>query len=151
MGFWIFALCCNLVVPLIMVAGGWMLWKHGNKTDTWFGGYRARRSFFDEESWVYVRGTLGRFWFQLGLVLLIPSVLCLCPFIHYAKKSQGVISYVMVIAMFIQFFLLFIPIVAAEISLSRRMNGKGVAYEKKTDDTDERADDAVSDGMQQQE
>ena len=147
MGFWIFALCSNLVVPLLMVILGWLLWRHTSKFEKGFVVYRTRQSLLSTEEWNEARKRLGKLWFQVGLALLIPSVVCLVPFYAMAKSSEDLISYVMVIAMFVQLFLLFVPILTVEISLSRKINSKEVAYENKVDDSDERNTDVLLGGV----
>ena len=44
MCFWLFMLICDLLVPIIMIVGGRIMWKHCPKHINGIYGYRTTRS-----------------------------------------------------------------------------------------------------------
>lgn len=44
MWFWWFMLICDLIVPIVMIIGGRMMWKHCPKSINGIVGYRTNRS-----------------------------------------------------------------------------------------------------------
>ena len=70
MGFWVFMLCMELLLPLSMLVLG-LLWRaHPPKKRNPLYGYRSRRSFSSPEAWDYAQRFAGRLCFFLGLVTL---------------------------------------------------------------------------------
>lgn len=70
MGFWVFMLLCNLIIPLTMVGGGLLFVKNPPKTINSFYGYRTRRSSQSKDAWIFAHHYCGRLWFWVGCLLL---------------------------------------------------------------------------------
>lgn len=51
MGFWIFMLMMNLLIPLSMIGFGWMFLKSPPKEINAVFGYRTRRSMLNPDTW----------------------------------------------------------------------------------------------------
>jgi uncharacterized membrane protein len=75
MGFWIFMFCCNLLLPVIMLAFGFIFTKKPPKQINDFYGYRTAMSRKNMETWTFAHTYCGRLWKRLGLVLLPVSML----------------------------------------------------------------------------
>ena len=74
MGFWIFCLAMNLLLPVIMLVFGRLFQTKPPKTINGLFGYRTARSMKSQEAWDFAHRTCGRLWFKLGLVLLMGSI-----------------------------------------------------------------------------
>ena len=74
MGFWIFCLAMNLLLPVIMLVLGRLFQTRPPKTINGLFGYRTARSMKSQEAWDFAHRTRGRLWFKLGLVVLMGSI-----------------------------------------------------------------------------
>lgn len=66
-------LCCSLLIPLIMIAVGWLLRKRPPAHISSFLGYRTARSMASPESWRFAQEDCGRRWQRAGWAMLLPS------------------------------------------------------------------------------
>lgn len=70
MGFWVFMLLMNMLVPLTMIGFGTMFRHHiPDEINTAFG-YRTKMSTKNQDTWEFAHQYCGRLWFICGLVLL---------------------------------------------------------------------------------
>ena len=51
MWFWWFMFICDLIIPVVMVIGGRMMWKHCPKHINGMSGYRTTRSMKNMDTW----------------------------------------------------------------------------------------------------
>lgn len=51
MWFWWFMLICDLLIPIVMVVGGRMMWKHCSKHINGMSGYRTTRSMKNKDTY----------------------------------------------------------------------------------------------------
>ena len=74
MGFWIFMMCMNLLIPLLMIVFGviFLRWPPG-KINGLFG-YRTARSMASQAAWNFAHAYMGRLWLRVGTVMLVLSV-----------------------------------------------------------------------------
>lgn len=86
MKFFIFVFCCNIIYPFIMIICGGLLWKHYPKKPNSIIGYRTSRSMKNDETWAFAQVDCGKRMFKVGIILLLPFVLCQLPFINVDKK-----------------------------------------------------------------
>ena len=75
MPMWWFMFICNMIYSVVMIAGGWMMWKHCPKKINSFIGYRTSRSMRNAETWSFANQNCGRRWWKTGWIMLIPTVL----------------------------------------------------------------------------
>ena len=120
MGFLIFALCCNLIIPLIMISGGWFMWKHTAERGDGAYGYRSKRSMQSEETWLYANRFCGKLWFRVGLLLVFPAVFSLYPYWGNPQMRAEIISYIMVFMELLQVILLVTTLMMTENRLRRK-------------------------------
>lgn len=74
MGFWIFMMLMDLLIPATMIGFGcWFRRQAPAKINPVFG-YRTRRSMQNRDTWAFAHRTCGAFWFRWGWVLLPVSV-----------------------------------------------------------------------------
>lgn len=79
MGFWIFCLAMNLLVPVIMLFLGRRFQTKPPKTINGVYGYRTARSIKSQQTWDFAHRYCGKLWFCLGLVLLPVSICATLP------------------------------------------------------------------------
>ena len=72
MWFWWFMLICDLIIPIAMVIGGRMMWKHCPKNINSMSGYRTTRSMKNMDTWKFANDYCGRIWWKIGWVMIIP-------------------------------------------------------------------------------
>ncbi len=89
MGFWIFMLCMNLMVPLTMVGLGWVFVHRPPKERNNLYGYRTQRSMASREAWTFAHIYIGKIWFCMGLVMLVLAVIVM---LFCIGKSDNVVG-----------------------------------------------------------
>ncbi len=79
MGFWLFMLVMDLLIPAIMAVFGLRFLKNPPKEINTLYGYRTARSMKNRDTWDFAHRHCGTLWRNLGLVLLPLSVLAMLP------------------------------------------------------------------------
>ena len=91
MGFFIFTLVMDLMIPLIMIGFGRYFMRRSPKTINYLFGYRTPRSMKNEKTWAFAHKTIGKIWWYAGLVLL-PSIIPLFFFIKASVDTVGMVG-----------------------------------------------------------
>ncbi len=65
MWFWWFMLICDLLIPITMLIGGRMMWKHCPKRINGMAGYRTTRSMKNMDTWRYAHDYCGKLWWKV--------------------------------------------------------------------------------------
>ena len=89
MGFWIFMLIMDLLIPLVMIVGGKLMAKVPKKIN-YFYGYRTAMSMKNQETWAFAHKHCGRNWFRVGLVMLPLSVIAMLFLIDKDTDTVGI-------------------------------------------------------------
>lgn len=92
MWFWWFLFGCDLLIPILMIIGGRMMWKHPPKNINGFMGYRTTRSMKNMDTWKFAHDYSGKLWWKLGWIILLPSIFVPIPFYNSADDEISVIS-----------------------------------------------------------
>jgi len=122
MGFWIFMLIVNLLIPVIMVGiGSWFI-KSPPKEINLIYGYRTFKSMVNRETWIFAHNYCGRLWRIIGLIMLIPSVIAMA---FVIDKEIGVIGIFGGILCGVQLVFLIIPIIFTEKALKANFDAQG--------------------------
>ncbi len=79
MGFWIFMLCMAVMPSALMMIFGAVFMRFPPEDINGFYGYRTRRSMVGQQSWNFAQRYWGRCALRLGLLVLVPVVLCMLP------------------------------------------------------------------------
>lgn len=116
MWFWWFILICDLLIPILMIGFGRMMWKHPPKNINGIIGYRTARSMKNMDTWKYAHHYCGRLWWNIGWIMLVPSILVHIPFYHSSENKIGILSCVLCT---IQCILLLVPVFFTERALKR--------------------------------
>lgn len=75
MGFWIFMLICNLLVPLSMIGFGHCFIKSAPKEINGIFGYRTVMSMKNKETWAFAHQYCGKLWYNIGRIILPATIL----------------------------------------------------------------------------
>lgn len=75
LGFWIFMLTMNLLVPLNMVFFGKLLMHNIPKEINVGFGYRTKMSMKNKDTWQFAHRHCGKLWVRIGLVMLPLTIL----------------------------------------------------------------------------
>ena len=74
MGFWIFMLAADLLVPLALIVFGFSFVKKAPREINHFYGYRTSMSMKNRDTWEFAHRYLGRLWSVAGIALLPVTV-----------------------------------------------------------------------------
>ena len=120
MGFWIFMLVMNLIIPVIMTGFGWYFLKGRPKEINHIVGYRTKLSMRNQDTWRFAHHYCGKLWFILGLILLIltPLIMILGLKLDNGIDYGGIICTVQVIVLLGSIF-------PTECALRRNFNEDG--------------------------
>jgi len=114
--------CFNLLIPLVMLIGGWCMYKHTPKKINALIGYRSTMSMKNNDTWRFAHAYCGKLWLRIGLVLLVISAAVQIPYLSADKDTFG---YVTLILTGIQLAALLISIVPVEKAPRRVFNKDG--------------------------
>ncbi len=120
MGFWIFMLVMNLIIPVIMTGFGWYFLKGKPEKINHIVGYRTKLSMKNQDTWRFAHQYCGKLWFILGLILLILTPLIMV----LGLKLDNNIDYGGIICT-VQVILLVGTIIPTERALHRTFNKDG--------------------------
>lgn len=120
MGFWIFILVMNLIIPVIMTGFGWYFLKGKPENINHIVGYRTKLSMRNQDTWRFAHQYCGKLWFVLGLILLILTPLIMV----LGLKLDNNIDYGGIICT-VQVILLVGTIIPTERALHRTFNKDG--------------------------
>ena len=121
-GFWIFMVLMDLLIPFTMIGFGKLfLTKTPKKINALFG-YRTVMSMKNEKTWEFAHKLCGKLWFRCGLVSLPISII---PLVFVFGKNIGTIGTVGGIVTIVQLVLLIGTIIPVEVSLKRTFDQSG--------------------------
>ena len=120
MGFWIFILVMNLIIPVVMTGFGWYFLKGKPEKINHIVGYRTKLSMKNQDTWRFAHQYCGKLWFVLGLILLILTPLIMV----LGLKLDNNIDYGGIICT-VQVILLVGTIIPTERALHRTFNKDG--------------------------
>ena len=81
MGFWIFMLVMNLLIPITMIGFGKMFMRNSPRAINGIFGYRTANSMKNMDTWQFAHKYFGKRWYKLGWLILLPSILGMIPVI----------------------------------------------------------------------
>jgi uncharacterized membrane protein len=122
MWFWWFMLTFDLLTPITMIIGGWMMEKHTPKEINGFIGYRTPRSMKNKDTWNFAHSYCGKLWWKIGWILLVPSLIANIPFYGSSDDTIGVVGGILVA---IQIAALVLSIFPTERALKKNFNADG--------------------------
>ncbi len=75
MGFWIFMLIMDLMIPFTMIGFGRYFLKKTPKEINAIFGYRTTMSMKNKDTWTFAHNYCGKIWYYCGLALLPISII----------------------------------------------------------------------------
>lgn len=123
MWFWWFILCCDMLIPVVMIVGGRMMWKHAPKKINGLVGYRTTRSMKNQDTWEFAHNYCGKMWWKIGWIILLPSFIIHIPFYGATDDEIGIVSLILVI---VQIIVLLASIFPTERALKNTFTDDGI-------------------------
>lgn len=124
MGFWIFLIMCNLLIPVLMIVLGKVFIKNPPKTINGIYGYRTPRSKKNQDTWNFAHLYCGKLWWKIGWIMLPLSVIGMLPAIGKNDTIVGEVGTVVIIA---ECIALVVPIFFVERALGKKFDKDGNA------------------------
>ena len=122
MWFWWFMLCCDVLIPVLMIIAGRMMWKHPPKTINGTVGYRTSRSMMNMDTWNFAHDYCGRLWWKIGWIMLVPSILIHIPLYGKSANAIGIACGLLIT---VQTIVLIVSIFPTERALKRTFTDSG--------------------------
>lgn len=123
MGFWIFMLVMNLLIPCIMIGFGCLFRKGAPKEINSFYGYRTTMSMKNKETWEFAHRHFAKTWLRVGVILLPITLLAM--FVVFGKDTDTVGNFGTVICL-LQLIPLIGSIFPTERALRKNFDANGV-------------------------
>lgn len=89
MGFWIFMLIMNSIVPVTMIGFGKLFLKNPPAKINWGFGYRTNLSMKNKDTWEFAHKYCGKLWYTCGVILLPVSILPMFFVIGQSEDTVG--------------------------------------------------------------
>lgn len=121
MGYFIFMLVMDLMIPFVMIGFGRYFMRRSPKTINYLFGYRTPRSMKNEKTWAFAHKTVGKIWWYAGLMLLVSII----PLFFFIKASVDTVGTIGSIICGVQLLVLVFSIIPVEILLKKRFDDDG--------------------------
>lgn len=122
MGFWIFMLVMELLVPLTMIVLGNIFFRKAPKVINSVYGYRTSMSMKNQETWKFAHNYCGKIWRVIGwIVFVIALVVMMTVFGKSEDEVGGIGTYLIIF----QTVCLIIPIFPTERALRKNFDKDG--------------------------
>ncbi|MBO5088725.1 MAG: SdpI family protein [Lachnospiraceae bacterium] len=89
MGFWVFMLLSNLLIPFLMIVLGRWMWKSPPKNINDILGYRTTMSRKNQDTWKFAHDYCGRLWWKVGWIMLPLSIALMLPVLGKTTDAIG--------------------------------------------------------------
>jgi len=123
MGFWIYMLIINLLLPLTMIGFGKYFSKTAPKNINAVFGYRTSMSMKNKDTWIFAHKYCGKIWFISGLIMLPLSVIVM---MFVFGGLENVVGTVGAVLCGIQFIPILISIILTEKALNKTFDKNGI-------------------------
>ncbi|MCI8543521.1 MAG: SdpI family protein [Lachnospiraceae bacterium] len=117
MGFWIFMMCMNLLIPLLMIVFGVVFLRWPPRKINGLFGYRTARSMASQAAWNFAHAYMGRLWLRVGTVMLVLSVPAMLPCLGKGDSMVGLWGGIVSL---VECIIMILPIIPTERALKRR-------------------------------
>ena len=122
MGFWIFMMIMDLLLPLTMIGFGRYFLKQAPGAINWVFGYRTEMSMKNKDTWEFAHNYIGKLWYRIGLILVPLSVI---PMLFVLGKGEDPVGYLGSAICMLQMMFLIVPIFPTERALKKTFDKKG--------------------------
>lgn len=122
MGFWVFMLIMDLLIPFTMICFGRFFMKKAPKEINAVFGYRTSMSVKNKDTWEFAHKYFGKIWYVCGLIMLPATVIFLLLVI---EENEGYVGTVGGIICDVQLIPLIGSIFPTEIALKKNFDKNG--------------------------
>lgn len=122
MWYWWCMFFCNIAYSLVMIIGGWCMWKHTPKKINSSVGYRSKWSMKTQATWDYANKNCGERWWKIGWIMLVPTILVQIPFYGENYDAIGIETLVICV---VEVTILLASIPFTEKALKENFNENG--------------------------
>ena len=123
MGFWIYMLIIDLLLPFTMIGFGKYFLKTAPKNINTVFGYRTSMSMKNKDTWIFAHKYCGKIWFISGLIMLPLSVIVM---MFVFGGLENVVGTVGAVLCGIQFIPILISIILTEKALNKTFDENGI-------------------------
>ena len=123
MGFWIYMLIIDLLLPFTMIGFGKYFLKTAPKNINIVFGYRTSMSMKNKDTWIFAHKYCEKIWFISGLIMLPLSVVVMMLVIGGSENLVGTVG---VGLCGVQFIPIVISIILTEKSLNKTFDENGI-------------------------
>lgn len=122
MGFWIYMLIMDLLVPVTMIGFGKYFKTQAPKEINSVFGYRTPMSMKNHDTWEFAHKYCGKIWYICGRILLIVTIVAMIPF--FGQRAD-VVENVGAVLLGIQMIPLVGAILPTELALRKHFDKNG--------------------------
>ena len=122
MGFWIFMVISDLVVPAIMLLFGKVFLKSAPKEINIAFGYRTNMSMKNRDTWEFAHKYIGKIWYYAGWILMPGSII---PMLFVIEKNENTVGTLGAVLCVIQLAVLIGSIFPTEYALKKTFDKYG--------------------------
>lgn len=122
MGFWLFMMAMDLLIPFTMIGFGKYFINNAPKEINCAFGYRTSMSMKNKDTWEFAHHYCGKLWLRLGWITLVPSLISM---VFVIGKDVDVIGNFGGILCGIQIIFLIGSIFPTEIALKNNFDKHG--------------------------
>ena len=122
MGFWLFMLIMDLLIPFTMIIFGAIFMKKAPDSINPVFGYRTTMSMKNRDTWEFAHQYCGKLWWILGITLLPITII---PFLFLLGKDNDRVGIVGGVLCSIQLIPLIGSIIPTERALKRTFDKNG--------------------------
>ena len=122
MGFWIFMVISDLVVPAIMLLFGKVFLKSAPKEINIAFGYRTNMSMKNRDTWEFAHKYIGKIWYYAGWILMPGSII---PMLFVIGKNENIVGTLGAVLCVIQLAVLIGSIFPTEYTLKKTFDKYG--------------------------
>lgn len=112
----------NLIIPAVMLFGGYMMKTCPPRSISRWVGFRTALSMKNADTWAFAHACCGRVWWKIGWISLALSVFGQLPFAKAGEETLETLALVMVLG---QSFVLLGTVVYVQRELKRAFDESG--------------------------
>lgn len=122
MGFWIFMMIMDLLIPITMIGFGKYFSKKAPREINSTFGYRTSMSMKNKDTWNFAHHYFGKLWLKMGYVVLIISIIGM---LFLLKKDENIIGLWGSVLCAVQLVFMILPIISTEKALKKNFDKYG--------------------------
>lgn len=122
MGFWIYMLIMDLLVPVTLIGFGKYFKTKAPKEINAVFGYRTSMSMKNRDTWEFAHKYCGKIWLICGWILLIVTIVAMIPFFGQGADVVGIVGAVL---LGVQMIPLVGSILPTELALRKHFDKSG--------------------------